>query len=116
MNQWLVDREGGGVHRSGAELLLDRGSALLSRSRRGTTLFRGALAGSVTAARARGAVAGLGQLAVGADAGLRVHAPKDAVVGGRHGGIVFGLDELAFPAQRRTQVVAVRIESFGIQV
>src|SRR5271157_4169043 len=62
----------------------------------------------------RRAVARLGQLAVGANAGLSVHAPEQAVVRRRHVGIVFRLDELTLPAQRRAEVFAVGIEAIGV--
>src|SRR5271157_593714 len=62
----------------------------------------------------RRAVARLGQLAVGANAGLGVHAPEQAVVRWRHGGIVFCQYELALPTQSRAQVFAVGIEAIGV--
>src|SRR5271166_2983303 len=60
------------------------------------------------------AVARLGQFAIGADAGLGVHAPEQAVVRWRHGGIVFRQYELALPTQSRAEVFAVGIEAIGV--
>src|SRR5271166_6685626 len=60
------------------------------------------------------AVSRFGQLAIRADTGLGVHAPEQAVIGWRHGGIVLRHYELAFPAQRRAEVFAVGIEAIGV--
>ena len=74
-----------------------------------------ALSCAVTRALGRGAVAGLGYFSIGADAGLRVHAPEDAVIGRRNSGIVLSLDELSLPAERGAQVLAVGVESFSVE-
>src|SRR5260370_41540356 len=67
----------------------------------------------MAAAICRTAVAGLGQLAVGTDAGLRLRAPEQAVVGRLHGGIRLGPDVLTLPVQRRAQARTFGIETIG---
>src|SRR6267378_244410 len=69
---------------------------------------------SVAGASLGATVARLCQIAVGTDAGLGVQAPEQTVVRARHGGIGFGKDKLAFPAQRRTEIRIVGIESIGL--
>src|SRR5271165_1172096 len=73
-----------------------------------------ALSRAMTRPAFRAAVARFGQFAVRADAGLRVHTPEQAVVGRRHGGVMFCLDELAFPAQCRADVLTVDVEASGV--
>ena len=60
----------------------------------------------------RTAIARLRQFAIGTDAGLGVQAPEQAVVAGGHRRIGLGQNELAFPAQRRTQVRMIGVEAF----
>src|SRR5271165_3776139 len=83
-----------------------------AKSERRKALF--ALSRAVTRPPLAATVPRLGQFAVGADAGLRIHAPEQAVVGRRHGGIMFCLDKLAFPAQCRADFLAVDIEAIGV--
>src|ERR1700686_810028 len=59
-------------------------------------------------------VTGLCEIAVGTDTSLSVKAPEQTVVRARHGGIGFGKDKLAFPAQRRAEIRIVGIESIGL--
>lgn len=66
----------------------------------------------MTDAALRAAIAWLGQLAIGSDAGLCVHAPEQALVGGRNGGIRLGKNELALPAQSRAEIRMIGIEAF----
>src|SRR5436853_5887092 len=54
-----------------------------------------------------------GELAVRADAGLRVDAPEVAVARRRHRGVVFNLNEHSLPAQPRAQVWVMYVEAFG---
>jgi len=56
--------------------------------------------GAMTGAVLRAAIARLGEFAVGANAGLRVQAPEQALIGSRHRGVGLGKDKLALPAQR----------------
>jgi hypothetical protein len=56
--------------------------------------------GAMTGADPRDAIARLGQFAIRANAGLRVHAPEQALIASRYRGIGLGKDELALPAQR----------------
>src|SRR5579864_3237904 len=67
--------------------------------------------GAMTRTAFRTTVSRLRQFAVRADAGLRVQAPKQAVVAGEHGRVRLGQNELAFPAQRRTQVRMSGVET-----
>src|ERR1019366_1746194 len=67
------------AHRTGASQILNNSAALPCP----VALATGGRAG-----------AGLGQLAVGTDACLGMDAPEQAVVGGRHGGVVVHADEL----------------------
>src|SRR5690348_13550248 len=60
----------------------------------------------------RPAIARLGQLAVRSNAGLRVNTPEVAVITWRHRWIGFDIQINPLPAQRRTQVRMVRIETF----
>src|SRR5690242_9824325 len=60
----------------------------------------------------RPAIAGLRELAVRANAGLRVYTPEVAVVAGRYRWIWLDVQVDSLPAQRRTQVRMVRIETF----
>ena len=50
------------------------------------------------------AIAGFSQFAIWADAGLRVDTPEQAVVRAGYGRVRLGENELALPAQRRTEV------------
>jgi hypothetical protein len=59
----------------------------------------------------RGTVAGFGKFAIWADASLGVHAPEEAVIARLHGFVVRGGDELALPAQRRTEMRMVDVEA-----
>jgi hypothetical protein len=59
-----------------------------------------AFPGAMTGAVLRVAIARLGQFAIGANAGLCVQAPEQALIASRYRGIGLGKDELAFPAQR----------------
>src|SRR5579864_1793768 len=68
----------------------------------------------MTGARFCGAVAGFGYFAVWPDAGLRVHAPEQAIVGALHIGIGLGKDELPFPAQCGAQIRVVRVEAIAV--
>src|SRR5579864_9446571 len=74
-----------------------------------------ALSRPVTRAVFRVAIAGLSHFAVRANAGLRVHAPEQAIVAGRHRWIRLRKNKLAFPAQRRTQVRIIRIEALRLR-
>ena len=60
----------------------------------------------------RAAIAGLGQFAVGADAGLGVGAPEQAIVAGRDAGIGLRPYILALPAEGRAQSRTIGIETF----
>jgi hypothetical protein len=66
----------------------------------GSVAFPGAMALSGDLA----AVARLGQLAVGTDACLGVHAPKQTVIAGRHGMVALGIDEKSLPTKRGAQM------------
>ena len=68
----------------------------------------------MTAAALRTAIAGLGQYTIGTNAGLCVQAPKETIIAGRHRRIGLGEDELALPAQRRTQVRMIDVETFSV--
>ena len=57
------------------------------------------------------AVSRLCQFAVRTDAGLGVQAPEEAVVACRLRSVGFGENELALPAQRRTQIRGVEVEA-----
>ena len=50
------------------------------------------------------AVTRLRELTVRADAGLRVHAPKQAIIAGRHGMVALSIDEQPLPAKRGAQI------------
>jgi hypothetical protein len=54
---------------------------------------------AVTGSVLRGAFAGLGQLAIRAEARLSINAPKAAVVGGRYRRIMRNTDKHSFPSQ-----------------
>jgi hypothetical protein len=62
----------------------------------------------------RGALAGLGQFAVGADAVLGLSAPVESVVGRWDGWVALGEDKHALPTKRWTEARVFRIEAFGI--
>jgi hypothetical protein len=64
--------------------------------------IRGSIARSTAVAPAAlgGAIAWLGQLAIGTDAVLGVDAPVQTVIRRLHGGIVLGKNELSLPAKR----------------
>lgn len=49
-------------------------------------------------------ITGFGELAIGTDAGLRVHAPEESVVAGLNGLVVSCGDELSFPAKVGTEI------------
>src|SRR5579872_958115 len=66
---------------------------------------------TMTSAFPRTAVPRLGQLAIGADAGLGKTAPEEAGVGIRHGRVLLRPDELALPVKRGTQSRSIRIET-----
>jgi hypothetical protein len=65
----------------------------------------------MTGAALRIAIAGLGQLAIGTNAGLSVQTPEQAVVACGHSRIGLGKNELAFPAQRRAEVWMIGVEA-----
>ena len=50
------------------------------------------------------AVTRLRELTVRTDAGLRVHAPKQTVIAGRHGMVALGIDEKSLPTKRGAQM------------
>jgi hypothetical protein len=56
------------------------------------------------------AVTRLRELTVRADAGLRVHAPKQTVVARRHGIVALGVDKKSLPAKRGAQLRMVSIK------
>jgi hypothetical protein len=56
------------------------------------------------------AVTRLRELAVRADAGLRVHAPKQTVVARRHGMVALGVYEQSLPTKRGAQMRMVSIK------
>ncbi len=60
------------------------------------------------------AVARLGQLAVWSDACLRVHAPEQTVVAGRHSSVALGFNEEPLPAKRGTQVRVTGVEALAL--
>jgi len=61
-----------------------------------------ALSGAVTLSSTIVAVAGLGELAVGTNACLSVHAPEQTVIAGRHSGVALGINEKPLPAKPGT--------------
>jgi hypothetical protein len=65
----------------------------------------------VAAPALRAAVAGLGQFAIWTNTGLSVNAPEQAIIAGRHRRIRLGENELAFPAQRWTEVRMIGVEA-----
>ena len=65
----------------------------------------------MTGAAFRPAVAGFGQIAVRADAGLGVDAPEQAIVARWHARIGFRENELAFPAKRGAEVGVIDAEA-----
>jgi hypothetical protein len=67
----------------------------------------------MTGASFRVAIAWFCQFSVGSDAGLCVHAPEQAVVAAGHAGVGLSENELAFPAQCRTEVRMIGIEAIG---
>ena len=60
------------------------------------------------------ALAGLSQLAIRANAGLSVDAPEQAIVRARHGRVRLGENELALPAQRRTEVRMIGVKAIRL--
>src|ERR671925_1443434 len=59
------------------------------------------------------ALTGFSQLAIRADAGLGVNAPEQAIVRARHSRVRLGKNELPLPAQRRTEVRMIGVETIG---
>src|SRR5580765_3837117 len=57
------------------------------------------------------AVAGLGELSIRPDAGLRYAAPEQAIAGAGDGRVRIGPDVLALPVKRGAQPLAVSIEA-----
>jgi len=80
----------------------------------GETVALPASSGAMTCPALRTAVAGLGHLAVGSDAGLGVQAPEKAVITGGHRRIGLGQNELSFPAQVGTQIGEAGIETLRL--
>jgi hypothetical protein len=72
-----------------------------------------AIAIAVALSRRIMAVAWFGEFAVGANAGLRVHAPEQPIIARGHGRIGFRVDEQPFPAQGGTQVRVAGIKAFA---
>jgi hypothetical protein len=58
------------------------------------------------------ALARLGQSAIRPNAGLRMHAPEQALGTGLHDGIRFGGEKLLFPAEARAEI---RMSGIGPQ-
>ena len=75
--------------------------------RRGSATFPSvvALAGSIDA------VAGLGELPIGTDAGLGIHAPEQTIIAGRHSGVALVVNEKPLPTKPGTQVRMACIEA-----
>lgn len=67
----------------------------------------------MTGTSSRVAVAGLSQLTVRPDAGLRVHAPEEAVVTAGHARVGVRQNELTLPPQRGTEVRMIGVEAIG---
>src|SRR6516165_12759932 len=65
----------------------------------------------MTHSRSRRAFVRLGQLVVGPNTSLRVHAPVVIVSRGRHRRIVISRDELTLPTQGRTKIWMLKIEA-----
>lgn len=61
-----------------------------------------AIAVAVTLSSVIVAVAGLGELAVGTNACLGIHAPEQTVIAGRHSGVALGVNEKPLPAKLGT--------------
>jgi hypothetical protein len=59
----------------------------------------------------RAAIAGFGQFAIWTNTGLSVNAPEQAIIAGRYRRIRVGENELAFPAQGRTEVRMMGVEA-----
>ncbi len=92
--------------------MLDRHKGRLGLMRAG--IDSTALPRAMTLASCRRAVARFGELAVGADAVLRVQAPEQSFIRPRHRGIVVSQDELCFPAQSRTEVRMAGVEAIEL--
>ena len=68
---------------------------------------------SVTCAIVGSTVAGLGQLAVGADTGLGMETPEEAVIRARHGRVRLRENELSFPSQGRAKILNIGVEAIA---
>jgi hypothetical protein len=73
-----------------------------------------AFSGAMTLSSTIVAVARFGQLAVGTDASLSIHAPEQTIVAGRYGRVTFGVDEKPLPTKPGTQVRMVCIEALAL--
>jgi hypothetical protein len=73
--------------------------------------YLSAFSRAVTFSARRRAVAGLGQLAVRADASLSVDAPEQAFIRRGHSRIRLGQDELCLPAQGGAKARMIGIEA-----
>jgi hypothetical protein len=82
------------------------------RTTRKTDLPLPTFPGAVADAVLRAAIAWLGQFPIGANAGLRMQAPEQALIRSLYGGIWLGMNELAFPAQSRTEIRMIGVEAF----
>ena len=67
----------------------------------------------MTGTGSRVAIAGLSQLTIRPDAGLRVYAPEEAVVRGRHARVGVRQNELTLPPQCGTEVRMIGVEAIG---
>jgi len=65
----------------------------------------------MTSAGFRRAISRLRYISVGTDAGLRVHTPEQAIIRSLHIRIVFGQNELPFPAQRGAETRMMDVEA-----
>jgi len=66
---------------------------------------------SMTDARFRAAIAGLGQFTIRTDAGLAVKAPEETIIASWHGRIQLSQNELTFPAQCRAEIGMMNVEA-----
>jgi len=94
---------------------MERQTSIIYHPRRVGEPALAAVSGAMAASAGRGAVAGFGQFAVGADAGLGMKAPKQAVVGARNGRVVVREDEQPFPAQCGAEIGSIGIEAIGFR-
>jgi hypothetical protein len=60
------------------------------------------------------AVAGFGQMAIGTDASLGIHAPEQTIIAGRYGRVTLGVNEKPLPTKPGTQVRMVCIEALAL--